>query len=124
MTASANVKTITLEHKAKHRPQRSDHIIRVPINRSFYLRPGERRLVFMPMKSSHDLILHPVVHPALKVSTGFQKHDQYFKLTVTNTSTDMLHVTDRMTLTCFQPDAHDTWKIAHRASTTILHFFV
>ena len=117
------MRKLSVEHNAKFTPQKVDGIIRLQVNRSFYMKPGERKLVCMPIKANCDVLLHPVIHPTMKVSTGLQKRGQYFKLTITNIADDMVHVTDRMTLTCLKRNAPDTWQIEHRGGTSILHFF-
>ena len=120
---SPTLKNLTMEHKVRYKPERQDGIIKLPVNRSFYLKPRESRLVYMPFRASHDIILHPVVHPTLQVHTGFQRAGQYLRLKVTNTSSEMVHIIDRMTLTCLKPMPSDSWRIQHRDFTSILSFF-
>ena len=117
------LRNLTMEHKARYKPEGQDGIIKLPVNRSFYLKPRESRLVYMPFRASHDIILHPVVHPTLQVHTGLQRAGQYLRLTVTNTSSEMVHIIDRMTLTCLKPMSSDSWRIQHRDFTSILSFF-
>ena len=65
-------KQLQLEAKAKFLPRRQDHLIKLPVNRSFYLKPYESRLVYMPIKASHEIVLHPALHPHIKISAGVQ----------------------------------------------------
>lgn len=72
--------TSTMEHKARYLPERQDGDIELHANRSFYLKPRESWLVNMSLRASHDIILHPVVHPTLQVHTGLQRAEQYRRL--------------------------------------------
>ena len=116
------LKDLAMEHKARYKPERQDGIIKLPVNRSFYLKPRKPQLVYMPFRASHDIILHVVVHPTLQVHTGLQRAGKYLRLTVTNTSSEMVHIIDRMTLTCLKPMPSDSWRIQHRDFTSILSF--
>ena len=113
---------LTLERKAVHYPVRQDNIVKLPINRSFYLKPGDVMLSYVPMRSSHDVILHPALHPTPKASSGLQKAGQFTRFYVKNISAEMVHVVDKVNLTCFQPGRQESWTIVHRGRTSVLSF--
>ena len=83
------------------------------MNRSFYLKPNETRLVFMLIKSTHDLILHLASHPSLKIPIGCQEASQFLKLYVRNISHGMIHIIDRMNLSCSHTSSPASWTVLH-----------
>lgn len=120
---NSTLHNLFIEHKARYKPERQDGIIKLLINHSFYLKPRELQMVYMNFRASHNIILYPVVHPTLKVHKGLQQAGQYLRLTVTNTSSEMVHIIYRMTLTCLKPIHLDSWQIQHRDFTSVHSFF-
>ena len=78
----------------------------------------------MPIKASHELVLHPALHPHIKISAGVQPANQFLRFHIRNMSDQMIHIMDRMNLSYFQPHGADDWSVQHRGKWRPLSSFL
>ena len=94
-------KQLQIDAQSRFLSRRQDQLIKLSVNCSFYLKPYESRLVYVPIRPSHELVLHPALHPHIKISAGVQPANQFLRLHIRNISDQLIHIMDRMNLSCF-----------------------
>ena len=69
--------------------------------------PYESQLIYMPINSFRELVLHSTLHSDIKICTGVQPINQFLRLHIRNISDHIIHVVDRMNLLCSQSRESD-----------------
>ena len=99
-----------MKRGVKWLPTKRGNAIQVPCNRSFLMRPQMSFDVWMPTTASRDVFLHPLLFHNIRVETGFIPKGSYMRCRLTNTSQDIIHITEKQCFVCFQSGGEE-WEI-------------